>query len=83
MSQNVTVAYWQNLPEDSFWIKLTGDKRHWDEQYINTTKDAHLVEMMDALYDDEGAFKGEKITNEQARELVTEGAFLIACGVVL
>ena len=83
MTPTLTVAFWQNFPEESFWLLLEGDKRHWDEQFINTDKDEHLVEMLEILFDNDGNFTGSKISREEAEASVQKGAFLISCGAAL
>jgi hypothetical protein len=81
----ITIAYWVEVPEDGFWVKIVGDKRHWDEVFINdTTADKETVdEMMKAAYDDEGTFLLQKITRQEAENFMHDDAYLISCGVLL
>lgn len=78
-----TVVYFQNVPEDSFWIVVDGDLRKFDEQYINSIKDYSLEnKMMKTFFDSFGQFRFNqaKITREEAEKQIREGAYLIACG---
>jgi len=89
----ITIAYWvevwgSNMPDDGFWVKFTGDKRHWNEVYINSDA-SHLAhkeivsEMLKAAYDEEGSFLLQKISRFVAETSVQEGAYLISCGILL
>jgi len=81
----ITIAYWVEVPSDGFWVKIAGDKRQWDEVFINDSNaDNDIVtNMMKAAYDEEGTFLLPKITRQEAEELVRDGAYLISCGVLL
>ena len=82
---SITIAYWVEVPEDGFWVKIVGDKRHWDEVFINDSNaDKETVaEMMKAAYDDEGTFLLKKITRQEAEDFMHDEAYLISCGVLL
>jgi hypothetical protein len=84
----ITIAFWVE-PEYGFWVKIVGNKIHWNEVYINDANaDKEIVaEMLKAAYDDEGRFLLQKISRQEAEDFIRghhhssdEAAYLISCG---
>ena len=78
-----TVAMFITVPEASEWILLDGDKRHWDNVFVNGGNSPYEEEVSTGLYDDVGNFLAKKISREEAETEVKNGAYLIQCGFIL
>ena len=79
-----TAIIFNEVPETISYFVVDGDHGELDGVYINETEDETLTDKLyTPLFGEDGYFKYKKLTLEQFRQEIIDGAYLIEVGFIV